>query len=171
NTISSTAGGRGTLTGAGTSVNATAGAAAPAARNTRRHQRSVLSGIPRCSPNARSRNPLRCHCANTRRISWARAELVDPILPMAAFLCTHSALPARSPGRCLWSLAYGILQQNLIFQRAVAALDLALGHGVIRFAPGVSHLVFCQPGSQLAGEIRWSVVAQQPRSVPDPDAL
>ncbi len=32
-------------------------------------------------------------------------------------------------------------QQDLVFQRAVVALDFALGHGVIGFAPGVIHSV------------------------------
>ena len=64
-----------------------------------------------------------------------------------------------------------VLQQDLVFQRAVVALDLALRHGVIGFAPGVIDRVLRQPGSQLTGEVRRPVVAQQPRSMPEADAL
>jgi len=46
----------------------------------------VLSEIPRCSPNSRSVNPLRCQRANIRRICRARTDVVDPILPMDSYL-------------------------------------------------------------------------------------
>ena len=64
----------------------------PARRNTCRHPVGVLSGIPRFCPNSRSVSPLRCQRTNTRRISRARGDVVDPDLPMDSYLRTHSAL-------------------------------------------------------------------------------
>ena len=53
----------------------------------------------------------------------------------------------------------------------MVALDLALGHRMIGSAPGMRHAVFREPGTKLGGEVRGPVIAQQPRSMPDPDAL
>ena len=43
-----------------------------------------------------------------------------------------------------------VLEQDLVLHGAVVALDLALGHRVIRLAPGVRHAVLCEPGSELS---------------------
>src|SRR5208282_6339756 len=78
----------------------------PACLKTRRHQLSVLNGIPRSSPNSRNVNPLRCQRANSRYICRARTDVVAPRLPMNSFLRTHFALLADRWGRCTWSLSY-----------------------------------------------------------------
>ena len=65
----------------------------------------VLTGIPRCSPNSRSVNPLRCQRANTRRIANARALAVKFQLPdgkNADILALHiEGFPARTPDEFL----------------------------------------------------------------------
>jgi hypothetical protein len=113
--ISTTGGILGTFAGLATSVNTTRCSAdepfpssAPASRKTRRHQLRVLGGIPRFSPNFRSVNPLRCQRANTRRISRARTDVVDPILPIDSYLRTHSARSADRRRRWNWSHGYEI---------------------------------------------------------------
>ncbi len=78
----------------------------PARRKTWRHHVNVLNGIPRCCPNSRSVNPLRCHRANTRRICRARGEVVDPNLPISRYLRPHSAHSRPRWGGCRWSHAY-----------------------------------------------------------------
>ena len=63
---------------------------------------------PRCCPNSRSVNPMRCQSANTRRICRARTDLVDPKPPKwIRFLVTHTALSADCPRACTWSPSYG----------------------------------------------------------------
>ena len=43
-----------------------------------------------------------------------------------------------------------VLEQDLVLHGAVVALDLALGHRVIGFAPGMGHSVVLEPGGELS---------------------
>ena len=45
------------------------------------------------------------------------------------------------------------------------ALDLALGLRVVWRAPDMIHFLLLQPISEIAGDVRRSVVAEQPRLV------
>ena len=83
--------------GFGTSVNTTGCSpatpftcASPACRNTRRHQVSVLSGIPCCCPYSRSVNPLPCHWTKLPHISRARTDIGNPIHVMQFIPPIHS---------------------------------------------------------------------------------
>ena len=60
-----------------------------------------------------------------------------------------------------------IFEQDEIFHRAVPALDLALRHGMVRPAAGVGHAIVLEPVGQLAGDIGWSIIAEQSWSVTD----
>ena len=48
----------------------------------------------------------------------------------------------------------------------MVALDLALGHRVIRFAAGMCHAVLGEPGPELSGRVGRAVVAQRPPGLP-----
>jgi hypothetical protein len=53
-----------------------------------------------------------------------------------------------------------VLQLHHILHRAVIAFNLALGHGMIRCTPGVTHLVFIQIDFKLARQITRAIVAE-----------
>ena len=52
-------------------------------------------------------------------------------------------------GEALFELTWQVvvLEQDLILERAMVALDLALGHRMIVLAPGMGHAVLLEPGS------------------------
>src|SRR5271168_651579 len=64
-----------------------------------------------------------------------------------------------------------VLEQDLVLHGAVVALDLALGHRVIGLASGVRHAMFSEPRSELSGNVGGPIIAQQPRAMPEPDAV
>ncbi len=51
------------------------------------------------------------------------------------------------------------------------ALDLPLGHRVVRPAPRVSEPVLLEVGRQVLGDVAGTVVAEQARLVLDPDPI
>ena len=53
-----------------------------------------------------------------------------------------------------------VFQQDLVLHRSVPALDLALGHRVVRLAPSVRHGSSLQPRRKLRRHVRGAVVAQ-----------
>ena len=64
-----------------------------------------------------------------------------------------------------------VLEQDLVLHGAMVALDLALGHRMIGLATGMRHAVLRKPRTELGGEVGGPIIAQQARSLPDPDAL
>ena len=64
-----------------------------------------------------------------------------------------------------------VLEQDAILQRLVPARDLALGLRMERSAPDVSDAAILELFRQIAGDVRGTVVAQQPWSPCDLGAL
>ena len=58
-----------------------------------------------------------------------------------------------------------IFQQDAIFERLVPALDLSLGHRMIRRTAQVLDAAVAKPFGQVASEITRTVVGQQPGSI------
>ncbi len=54
-----------------------------------------------------------------------------------------------------------MLEQDLVLERPMVALDLALGHRMIGLAPGMGHAVLLQPRTELGGEVGGPVVELQ----------
>ncbi len=48
-----------------------------------------------------------------------------------------------------------VFQQNAVLQRLMPALDLALGHRVVRRASGVLYVLVVEPSGQVAGDVAW----------------
>jgi hypothetical protein len=59
-----------------------------------------------------------------------------------------------------------VFQQDAVLQGLVPALDLALGHGMIRSATGVLHVLAFEPFRQVTGDVA-SARKQKGRSRPD----
>ena len=60
-----------------------------------------------------------------------------------------------------------VLQQDAVFQCLMPELDLALGLGMVWCAANMIHALVATPFSQVSGDIRRSVVAEQPGLVND----
>src|SRR5271167_2128083 len=56
-----------------------------------------------------------------------------------------------------------VFQQDPIFHRAVISLDLALRHRVVSSAADVFDAFVLEPLAELARDVGWTVIAQQPR--------
>ncbi len=56
-----------------------------------------------------------------------------------------------------------VFEQDSALQREVPSLDLALGHGVVGFAARVLHALTFKPTGEIARDVGWPVVGEQPR--------
>lgn len=59
-----------------------------------------------------------------------------------------------------------VLEQDPVLQCLMPALDLALGLWVARRAANVLQVLLVEPLGQLAGDVAWPVVGEQPWSMP-----
>ena len=60
-----------------------------------------------------------------------------------------------------------VLKQDAVLQRLVPALDLALGHWVIRRAANVVHVLAVEPSGEVSRDVARTVIRQEPRPVDD----
>ena len=64
-----------------------------------------------------------------------------------------------------------VFEQNTVLERLMPTLDLALSLWVVWRTSDMVHTVIFKPVSQVAGDVRRAVVAEQPRFVNDIGAV
>ena len=64
-----------------------------------------------------------------------------------------------------------VFEQDAVLQGLVPSFDLALGLRMARRAAGMLHPLAVEPGCQLASDVTWAIVGEQPGTLHDPGVV
>src|SRR3974377_778293 len=94
-------------------------------------------------------------------VDVSRRQIVQALVISAIVIVLNELADAQL--ELAWQVV--VLEQCAVFHRAVRALDLALLHRMVRPAADMADAVILEPVGKLAGDVGWTVIAEQSRAM------